>query len=62
MISFIKVHPKCPNSHAVSSEITINKLYVVNIKDSAAGCIISLINREAIMVKESYESIVDLLE
>lgn len=61
-MKFIKVHPKCPNSHAVSSEIAINTQYVVNVKNSAVGCIISLINKEAIMVEESYESIVDLLE
>lgn len=61
-MKFIKVHPKCPNSHAVSSEIAINTQSVVNVKNAAAGCIISLINREAIMIEESYESIVDLLE
>lgn len=61
-MKFIKVHPKCPNSHAVSSEITINTKYIVNVKNSAVGCIISLINKEAIMVVESYESIIDLLE
>ena len=56
-MKFIEVHPICPNSHGNSKVVAFNPEYVVNIKNSVSGCIISLINKDTILVQESYNDV-----